>query len=272
MGSCIYCRAETHGDEPLDHPIPQALGTGDYTLPPGDVCAGCNAYLGDLDRNLCEHHHFASMIVFGQLRGTDDRIRQSITGGFAFDAARQHLTIRAKAPTVEEGCLTVRDPGNVKFDEWKFSRGLHRVALGVLALQVGAEQALAPQYDAVRNYIRRPTARTEFWPYFQRPSDKLLGNRSFPIALAAQGFKMSMAIADIATYMYLNLFVSEFVVALHGELAALTQDHRRQLALAAGIEEPHSTRPWRHVTDARPGEEVRIDASFFADKLNPKPD
>lgn len=222
----------------------QALGMSEVPLPRGAVCDSCNSYLGELDRNFCDHHHLAAMIVFGQLPGTKDRLRKQVHPEFSFDAERQHLVTKGGTGSWENGTLTIRHPGNRTFSAWKFSRGLHRMALGALALLEGEETALQPRYDGVRSYIRAPNGRHEFWPYRQRPSDRLLGNRSFPRALTAQGFKASSAVSDSATFIYLNLFVSEFVVALDSELNQLYDAHLQQLASAAP--EPRSTRPWQY--------------------------
>lgn len=96
-------------------------------------------------------------------RGTGNRIRQTVNRGVAFDAGRQHLTLRAGKASIEEGHLILRDPGNENFDPWKFSRGLHRVALGVLARGSGPDQALSERFDGLRRYIREPKGRSDFW-------------------------------------------------------------------------------------------------------------
>jgi hypothetical protein len=265
MPTCIYCRLGTAGDEPEDHPLPQALGTGAYPLPKGDVCRSCNPYLSGLDHNLCDHHHLAGMIVFGHLPGTDDRIRRTIAPGLAFDAERQHMTVRAKEASVSPRQLVVRDPGNLKFDSWKFSRGLHRVALGMLGLRAGAATALDSRYDLVRQYIRQPPSRRTFWPYWQRVTDKVLGNRTFPPALRKQGFKFGFSIRDDATYAYMNLFVDEFIVALHGDAHAASDDEEQQFALASGFEEQQlSRRPWLLFKDATAGRELTVTPEWFA--------
>lgn len=243
MPTCIYCRATTDGNESVDHPLPQALGTSDYPLKRGAVCNTCNTYLSELDRNFCDHHHLSAMIVFGQLRGTKDRVRAGVHPEFSFDVSKQHLTMQGGTGTVEDGTLVIRHPGNDTFDPWKFSRGLHRVALGLYAMNAGEEAALHRRYDNVRRYVRSPAGRHEYWPYRQRPTDRLLGNRSLPPALAAQGFKLAFASADCATYAYLNLFVSEFVVALDGDLQALSEEHLNQLALVSP--QPQSIKPWQ---------------------------
>lgn len=201
------------------------------------------------------------MIVFGRLPGTKERLRKQVHPDFSFDADEQHLTMKGGTGSTENRTLTIRHPGNRTFSAWKFSRGLHRIALGALALIEGPEAALRPRYDGVRRYIRAPKDRREFWPYYQRPTDKLLGNQGFPPALAAQGFKASCAASDAATLIYLNLFVSEFVVALDGDLNQLTDAHLGELASSAPA--PSSTLRWQY-HDKGKEPEVNLTPEMFA--------
>jgi hypothetical protein len=257
---CIYCSEQTNGNESEDHPLPQALGTAAYVLPKGAVCDACNAYLGDLDHNLCNHHHLAGLIVFGQLPGTDGRRRKFVAPGLVFDSAKNHLDLRGGRVTHEAGQFKVRDPGNERFDQWKFSRGLHRLGLGVYALVSGPTAALEPRYDAIRRYIRQPSSRSEFMAYLQRPSDRILGNRTMPVAVRHQGFKTSFAVCKDATFAYIHLFVSEFIVALAGDVRLLHDGDRQQLAVEAGVPEVGvSKRPWLTFENANPGPLVEID-------------
>jgi hypothetical protein len=96
MRTCIDCRTSTNGNEPEDHPVLQALGTA-RALPKGDVCADCNSYLSDLDHHVCNHHHIAGMIAFGQIVGTMKRMRSTVSDGFSFDADAQHVAIKGCA-------------------------------------------------------------------------------------------------------------------------------------------------------------------------------
>lgn len=65
----------------------------------------------------------------------------------------------------------------------------------------------------------------------------------------------------------MNLFVSEFVVALHGDIDKLTDDDRQQLAIAAGTPEAQlSRRPWLFFDGVRAGAILEIGPDWFAEK------
>src|SRR5947199_8355773 len=89
---CIYCRAATTGSEPPDHPCLQALGTRRFPLPRGAVCFWCNQYLKELDYHVCNHHHLATMIVFGGITGQNGRRRQTVYEHFRFDITTQTVS------------------------------------------------------------------------------------------------------------------------------------------------------------------------------------
>lgn len=252
------------GDEPVDHPLPQALGTSAYSLPAGDVCAACNAYLSDLDQNFCNHHHLAGMIVFGQVPGTKNRTRISVAPDLSFDPARHHLAMTGGRGTFEDGVLTMRADGNTRFDNWKFSRGLHRIALGVLALSTSASIALEAQYDSTRKYVRSPQGRSEFRTYLQRPSDRRLGNRTLPVALRQQGYRYGFWQVGDAFCFYLNLFVSEFIVAFWGEPADLREADRHSISVrSCPTGTPLSRRPWLTFTRAGEGRRIELTPDIF---------
>lgn len=232
MPVCIYCKEPTSGDEPEAHPIPQALGTGDYALPSGWECGGCNAYFAaNLDQNFCDHHHLAMLIAMWGIRGTDGRTRTAITPDFNFDPVNRHLTIRARRGEAEfkDGTLSIHSAGNRAFSNWKFSRGLHRIGLGVLALLAGADAVLPERYDRVRRYIRNPASRRVFWPYFQRITGGLVPK-----------IHVGIATSDQATFFYINLVVSEFLVALDGDARVTTDGERHDMAVRSGapVENP----------------------------------
>jgi hypothetical protein len=110
-------------------------------------------------------------------------------------------------------------PGNA-FDPWKFSRGLHRIALGALTMFSGVDAALERRYDRVRDYVRRPQSRL-VWPYLQRITDKRLGHISLPRWIEERGrYAFSFVTAAHYSLVYMNLFIDEFIVALDGRLDA----------------------------------------------------
>jgi hypothetical protein len=60
----------------------------------------------------------------------------------------------------------------------------------------------------------------------------------------------------------MNLFVDEFVVALHGDLRTVSDDQKQQFALTAGLEESQlSRRRWLFFDHAKAGREVTLTRS-----------
>ncbi len=248
MPSCIYCRTKTGRNEPIDHPVPQALGVRE-SLPGGTVCSGCNSYLCDLDRNFCNHHHIAMMIVFGGLSGTKARLRKTVTQDLSFDVKKQHIQFfldpERASFEVQDGHLRITHASSSDFDEWKFSRALHRMALGLLALTVGPEVSLRETFDLVRAYIRQPSSRS-MRPYYQRISDKAYGNRSMRRTLEQRRrYHFALDIAAVPALVYMNFVVDEFAVALQGDLEPGAQERLDRLALSTGLSPCDlSSRPW----------------------------
>lgn len=255
MPTCIYCRAITSGDEPPDHPVAQALGNSRYALSPGDVCTPCNSYIADLDHHVCNHHHLATMIVFAGIKGSKGRLRRTIHQDFSFDIRTQSMSITASkrlSVNRQPGHIAMNHPGS-RFDEWKFSRGLHRMALGLAALAYSPETALLERFDEVRAYIRHPVNR-EVRPYYQRITDRKLGNRSLPrvFAEAKNQYYFAFDVEHQPSLVYMNLFVDEFGVALDGSLSTVSPNEVSYLASTAGIpDENLSRRPWGLLPFAR---------------------
>ena len=260
MQSCIYCRARTSRNEPIDHPVPQALGVRE-SLSKGTVCSGCNLYLSDLDRHFCNHHHIASMIVFAGVPGTKARLRKTVAQDFSFDVKKLHIQFfldsRRASFEIQDGHLRIIHPGSNDFDEWNFSRALHRMALGLLALSSGPEVSLRETFDLVRAYIRQPSSRS-MRPYYQRITDKTYGNRSLPRALEQRGrYHIALDLAVISALVYMNFVVDEFVVALQGDLEPGAQERLDRLALSTGLTPCDlSSRPWALLPLERQSEEA----------------
>lgn len=200
------------------------------------------------------------MIVFGQIPGTKNRTRVTVSPDLSFDPVRGHLAIKGGEGTINDNGPKLRSDGNTRFDNWKFSRGLHRIALGVLALRTGATVALERRYDIARTYVRSPQGRSEFRTYLQRPTDRLLGNHSMPIAIRDQGYKYGFWELDGVLYFYLHLFVSEFIVSFWGDPKYLSDGNRDWIAASScPLGTTLSKRDW--LTFERAGDGRRVELS-----------
>lgn len=255
MPQCIYCRAFTTGTEGVDHPLPRALGVrDDQGLPPGAVCErrpgqnNCNNYFSNtLDKQVCDQNQLAALIVLGDLPGRHGRRRREIHPDFSLDVGTLEGRVRSSDVKFSEGRVDITHPGN-PFDFQLFSRGLHRIALGIFGVMWGPDLALDERFDPVRQYIRWPRDR-RIRPYYQRMSDRELGNRSLPRWIEQRGRYVSVFASDEAyNLVYINLFVNEFIVALHGDISALPPDEMARRSELPDME--LSRRPWLLLPEA----------------------
>jgi hypothetical protein len=249
MPQCIYCPTVTIGNEPPDHPLPEALGAKEK-LPPGAVCRMCNDYLKDLDYALCNHPHLAGMIVGAQMFGKKNRIRTVMSDELEIDMRNQVLRIKKSKCTIdrtEPNVTHIHIPGP-KIDEWKISRALHRSGLGAFALKESVQMALHPMFDDVRKYIRQPANRV-IRPFLQRISDQRWSPRTMGPTVGKLGGVHFVAIRcpwNSFCVFYFNLIVDEFVVVAAGDFNVL-RDRRlfqefEKSALASGHK--ISSKPW----------------------------
>jgi hypothetical protein len=167
MPTCIYCRAETTGNEGVPHVIPEALSPNDLTLPRGEECDKCNHCFGrELEPMLFRYPGVALALQFRGIREKRGRRKQLSTVGRT-DAGQTTFSGNSlKVETDEQGRSTVYldVPADPKFSMLEFRRALYRVALSTVAMLQGMEYALDPKFDEVRRYIRN--ARTgEAWPF-----------------------------------------------------------------------------------------------------------
>ncbi len=228
MPTCIYNREPTTGNEPEEHPIPEALG-GREALPRGAVCAECNAYVSDLDQALRTHTHIAWFLVLAGVPGKGGKVRRQLAWGpegvAEYDIKTGDLLFAPKPGYVQatEHSIAITHPASV-FNDWKFSRALHKIALGVRALRQGVEVALDPRFDEVRTYVRRPASRRVFRSRYHR-----FGEFAAPTATPCD------AIAVIGTLeaFYICIGMDEFVVALAGDVSRLAISDLDALARTA---------------------------------------
>ena len=169
MPTCIYCRAETKGNEGVPHVIPEALSPNDMTLPRGAECDKCNHYFGrKLEPMLFRYPGVALALQFWGIRGKKGQRKQLGTVKRTRAGELRVTGHSLKIETDEQGRRTIYLdlPTDPKFDMPAFRRALHRIALSTVALLESPEYALDPKFDEVRRYIRNPN-QGEAWPYAQ---------------------------------------------------------------------------------------------------------
>ena len=178
MQKCIWCLNDVT-KENVEHIIPEALGCPDRFHLVGCICERCNNNLGHLDQAVADDFDIPAFMarvprkkgrrpqVFNrgnfvakhtnegptilinmenhQLRGAHD------THLGRFGASRRNIRANIEA----KGKL-----GTVRFttrlgESPKFVRGIYKIAFSSLAYFIGAEEALNPKYNAVRDFVCR---------------------------------------------------------------------------------------------------------------------
>ncbi|MCK4739783.1 MAG: hypothetical protein KAT46_07520 [Deltaproteobacteria bacterium] len=162
---CIYCLSSGGKFTSEEHVYPESLCNGKIILPKGNVCDECNnGILSDLDNHLSNHEMLAFLKVFYM------PIQQK-TGKFP-SATYQNMKVEkthprkisinmqsdsAKSVTLKEDGnfvnLKFKGIGRRPFNAVFLGRALYKVALGVLAWQLGASVALNKKYDLARDFI-----------------------------------------------------------------------------------------------------------------------
>jgi hypothetical protein len=242
---CIYCLEATNGSEPEEHPVPEAVG-GPFVLRRGDACGACNAYNARLDQAFCDQPHIAGMIVATGIQGKKKRVRSVLLDSKSARATIGCRTgdaeVRAASRLVRKGAdggLHISLPAPPAFNDWMFSRALHKIALGMVAHQFGANAALETIYDEVRGYIRKPRNR-QVKPYLQRMNDiRTFTRRSLRTRLIEQSFRFHAFLGHFLGLFYINLVLDEFVVSLYGDISFIDEDDLEALVMKTGLSSEH---------------------------------
>ena len=158
--TCLFCRADSTKAAGRAHIFPEALVKNETTLPRGAVCDSCNNYLGrKLDSQILEHPLIPLIIQLAGLPGKRGKVRRRV--GHVERAADGTVYVPINKPDIEK-----HPEGGTKasfelvasqaFDDRRFSRALHHIALCLFCKQFGSPAALNEQLDPVRDYVRRP--------------------------------------------------------------------------------------------------------------------
>lgn len=222
MPTCIYCRATTTEFEPKEHPLPEAFGSNEI-LPDGACCKNCNSYLKELDDVLLKHNHLAGFIAYTEILGKKGKKRKVVSEWVKVesDSERLHIETRKGIGTITENGIQVQIPDDPKWDDWKFSRALHKVALGMHTWLTSPAETLHERFDETRTYVRAPHSRKIIRPYLQR-----IVKKQWKLSELRQEFaqnpQTTFIIGEVSrdhVVLYMHLWVDEFVVALSGELS-----------------------------------------------------
>lgn len=177
--NCIWCTKPVRKAN-VEHIMPDALGCPSHFVLRDTVCIGCNNGLGHVDQALLRQFEIIAFMMgvprkdgrpplinqWGPIRGrytpTGPEIHLNAGPGTVASfgknlpaaSARNGITGISMEPRVVGERSEVSF--NVEFgNEPKFSRAVHKVALGSVAFFAGADEALSSRFDPVRAFVRK---------------------------------------------------------------------------------------------------------------------
>jgi hypothetical protein len=150
--------------------VPEALAKNELVLPVGAECDRCNSYLGDIDGILAKHPLVSLAAQLLNLPGKRGHARKMIgTAARRPEAKAIAVPVRARKRVTAEGDVwnttLLVDPA---FDDYRFRRALHHLALNAVASTRGVDAALDSRFNNVRRYVREPL-KIERWGYGELP-------------------------------------------------------------------------------------------------------
>lgn len=249
--SCLYCGSISSNSVGCAHVLPDAVIANTATLPRGAICDSCNQYLGhELDAALAMHPAIAVAIQFAAAPGKRGRARQEL-GGIAIsprDDGKIDIRMQARYSEINDddagpssATLDLALPSRRDLD--RIRRAIHHIGLNAFAYAHGLEAALAPRFDPVRRYVRRPHPKQR-WSFLERPVDQPHG----------APFSVGVFEACGNAFVSIRLRFTEFVVGLipNADFAAHNGSNAYEEVNASYTTLSRSTLTWISASDAKP--------------------
>jgi hypothetical protein len=210
MSVCIFCRSPSEYVTSCEHIIPESLGCNEK-LPRGIVCDKCNNYFSsEIDKALQEYHFIGilkALLVAKTKKGKCPTFNLDDIQIKGEQIGNEFLT--------QIHCEKVIDDKAHKRVIFKFrrlfpsiqyvSRELYKIVLEMICLRKGVVEALKPEYDELRNYVRRPKPK-EYWPFAQKC-----------VPMKDRPFLWSMNTKYLNCYL-LRIFDLEFIMEKNGNI------------------------------------------------------
>ncbi len=180
---CMYCLTSEESFTSEEHIIPESLGNDVLVLPKGYVCDKCNNdVFSDLDSYLINFEPVAWLRVFFTPYTKAGKLPHANFQNMSMKkTSPRHIKITAKDKTggiknekkLEDGTISFKVEGKVKKINFNLlGRALYKIALGMVALADGHEQACSSRFNAAREFIKNGVGvnnnflmRTHFEPH-----------------------------------------------------------------------------------------------------------
>ena len=213
FGQCIYCKTTDDEFRTEEHVIPEALGADELVLT-GCVCDHCNNRLSRLDQALVEWDYIAmlrTMYVPLTKKGRFPRAELREYDIRKTEPRNIHINAKRAQPApvfeeTEDGTVrwTMKSQSKRRFDPLELARPLFKIALGLVAHQVGPEAALDARYDPARAFV---SGKCRFPGYLVVPTQHTPGpeirtwwqpfNGATGVAISIFGLQFSFGIEPI---------------------------------------------------------------------------
>jgi hypothetical protein len=162
---CIYCLKTEARFTSEEHIVSESLGNYDYlVLPVGYVCDVCNnGVLSKLDNTLIKAPPVAFLRVLYVPYDKAGKLPKASFGNMTIErTGPQAVRITPKDRTGDFQNIQELEDGRVTFNlnlhaggfnPKKLARSLYKIALGLIAFDLGQEQACSSKYDLAREFI-----------------------------------------------------------------------------------------------------------------------
>lgn len=159
---CIFCRSDQQMKS-VEHVAPESLGNETSLLPRGYVCTPCNNAFSAVEQHVMDTLPMSFLKFHGVIVDKNGRLpsvnyakvhfeKTSPNAVIVRPQGRRHQLREVRLP---DGTLRIPMPKiSSRFDHISVARLLAKMALGAIAIEQGHAAALAPRYDAVREFAR----------------------------------------------------------------------------------------------------------------------
>jgi hypothetical protein len=227
MMECIWCKYP-NASSALEHIIPEALGCPEgFVLSEGAVCRKCNNGLAHLDQAVIEDFDIlANMVGVTRKKGRPPEIRRrgnviGTTGpnGKELSINMEHYAVEAHdgsrlgalgkssrnihASFERDGQLAKMSFSVPIGQSAKFVRGIVKIAFSSLAYFLGADMALAEDFDPVRLFVKKGGGERAI--ILMPSSDGGYSNRAWPPYQTETGeYAVTFRLATVEFYVDLS--------------------------------------------------------------------
>lgn len=161
---CIYCLSETGSFNTEEHIFPESLAGDEIYLPKGFVCDACNNGISSqLDNDLINFEPIAMLRVqYTPYTKAGKFPKANFSNMLLEKTDPNHIKIKVKDKTGGPQNKKIFEDGQVAFNltwkgkklNWKlYARAIYKIALGLIAHDLGHEAALDAKYQPARDFI-----------------------------------------------------------------------------------------------------------------------